>query len=152
MTGLVSAGTPVNGEVALSLQRMNRIEDFDDASALMTVQAGTPLQAVQEAADKMEMFFPLDIGSRGSCTIGGNLSTNAGGNRVIRYGMARDLVLGLEVVLADGTIINNLNKMRKNNAGYDFKNLFIKLESSISISISKLVIDVFGTDLSIYSR
>ena len=133
MTGLVSAGTPVNGEVALSLQRMNRIEDFDDASALMTVQAGTPLQAVQEAADKMEMFFPLDIGSRGSCTIGGNLSTNAGGNRVIRYGMARDLVLGLEVVLADGTIINNLNKMRKNNAGYDFKNLFMGSEGTLGI-------------------
>src|SRR5206468_12291946 len=82
----------------------------------MTVKAGTPLETIQKAADEAGFFFPLDLGSRGSCAIGGNLSTNAGGNRVIRYGMTRELVLGLEVVLPDGTIITNLNKLMKNNA------------------------------------
>ncbi|HEY5900592.1 MAG TPA: FAD-binding oxidoreductase [Burkholderiales bacterium] len=133
MTGLVSAGTPAPGEIALSLQRMNSIEDIDEAAATMTVQAGCPLQAVQEAADACGLFFPLDIGSRGTCTIGGNLSTNAGGNRVIRYGMARELTLGVEAVLADGTVLDSLNKMRKNNAGFDLKHLFIGTEGTLGV-------------------
>ena len=99
----------------------------------MTVLAGTPLELVQRAADEAGFFFPLDLGARGSCAIGGNLSTNAGGNRVIRYGMARELTLGLEVVLPDGTLMTSLNKMLKNNAGYDLKHLFIGSEGTLGI-------------------
>ncbi|HEY9063954.1 MAG TPA: FAD-binding oxidoreductase, partial [Burkholderiaceae bacterium] len=103
------------------------------------VKAGTPLETIQKAADEAGFFFPLDLGSRGSCAIGGNLSTNAGGNRVIRYGMARELVLGLEVVLPDGTIVSSLNKMLKNNAGYDLKQLFIGSEGTLGI-ITRIVL------------
>src|SRR5438132_1359377 len=105
----------------------------------MTVKAGTPLETIQNAADEAGFFFPLDLGSRGSCAIGGNLSTNAGGNRVIRYGMARELVLGLEVVLPDGTVVSSLNKMLKNNAGYDLKQLFIGSEGTLGI-ITRIVL------------
>ena len=99
----------------------------------MTVRAGTPLQVVQQAVDAAGFFFPLDLGARGSCAIGGNLSTNAGGNRVIRYGMARESVLGVEVVLPDGTVVDCMNKMLKNNAGYDLKHLFIGSEGTLGI-------------------
>ncbi|MGE0800843.1 MAG: FAD-binding oxidoreductase [Lautropia sp.] len=133
MTGLVSAGTPADGEVVLSLRRMTAIEEIDGASATLIAQAGTPLQSVQEAADAAGFFYPLDIGSRGSCTVGGNLATNAGGNRVLRYGMARDLVLGLEAVLADGTVLDGMHKMTKNNAGYDLKQLFIGSEGTLGV-------------------
>jgi FAD/FMN-containing dehydrogenase len=105
----------------------------------MTVWAGTPLEAVQTAARNAGHYFALDLGARGSCAIGGNLSTNAGGNRVIRYGMARELVLGLEVVLPDGTIVTSLNKMIKNNAGYDLKHLFIGSEGTLGI-ITRIVL------------
>ncbi len=108
----------------------------------MTVKAGTPLETIQKAADEAGFFFPLDLGSRGSCAIGGNLSTNAGGNRVIRYGMTRELVLGLEVVLPDGTIVTNLNKLMKNNAGYDLKHLFIGSEGTLGI-ITRVVLRLF---------
>ena len=91
---------------------------------------------------KPDFFFPLDLGSRGSCAIGGNLSTNAGGNRVIRYGMTRELVLGLEVVLPDGTIVTSLNKLMKNNAGYDLKHLFIGSEGTLGI-ITRVVLRLF---------
>ena len=87
----------------------------------MTVWSGTPLEVVQQAADEAGLMVPLDLGARGSCAIGGNISTNAGGNRVIRYGMTREMVLGLEVVLADGTVLDGLNKMIKNNTGYDLQ-------------------------------
>lgn len=133
MTGLVSAGTPADGEIALSTQRLARIEEVDRASATITAQAGVPLQQVQEAADEAGFFFPLDIGSRGSCTVGGNVSTNAGGNRVLRYGMMRDLVVGLEAVLADGTIVDSTLKMTKNNAGYDLKQLFVGSEGTLGV-------------------
>jgi FAD/FMN-containing dehydrogenase len=142
MTGLVSAGTPAPGEIVLSLERMRAIEELDEAAATMTVQAGVPLQVVQEAAEARGLLFPLDIGSRGSCTIGGNLATNAGGNRVIRYGMARDLVLGLEAVLANGTVVGGLNKMRKNNAGYDLKHLFIGSEGTLAV-ITRAVLRLY---------
>lgn len=105
----------------------------------MTVWAGTPLEAVQRAARDAGFYFALDLGARGSCAIGGNLSTNAGGNRVIRYGMTRELVLGLEVVLPDGTIVTSLNKMLKNNAGYDLKHLFIGSEGTLGI-ITRVVL------------
>jgi FAD/FMN-containing dehydrogenase len=124
-TGLSGGAVPGQGWVILSLERLRGVEALDTAGATITVWAGTPLQKVQEAADAVDMLFPLDIGSRGSCTIGGNIATNAGGNRVLRYGMMRELVLGLEVVTADGTVVESLNTMLKNNAGYDLKQLYI---------------------------
>lgn len=142
LTGLAGGATPVAGCVALSLSRMRAIEEVDPAAATMTVQAGVPLQLVQEAADAAGMLFALDIGSRGSCLIGGNISTNAGGNRVLRYGMAREHVLGIEVVLADGTVMTSLNKMQKNNAGYDLKQLFIGSEGTLGV-VTRLVLRLF---------
>ncbi len=133
MTGLVSAAAPLAGEVALCFDRMKQIVDVDPFTRTMTVEAGVELQTIQEQADANDLLFPLDLGARGSCTIGGNLSTNAGGNRVIRYGMARDLVIGVEAVLADGTIIDGLHKLRKNNTGYDLKQLFIGSEGTLGV-------------------
>jgi FAD/FMN-containing dehydrogenase len=132
-TGLTGGTVPSEGALLLSLERMAAVEGIDRVSHNITVQAGTPLQRVQEAAEAAGLMFPLDIGSRGSCQIGGNLSTNAGGNKVLRYGMARNLVLGLEVVLADGTILNSMNRMLKNNAGYDLKQVFIGSEGTLGI-------------------
>ena len=142
LTGLCGGARPEPGWVALSLERMVGIEEIDAASATMTVRAGTPLETVQRAADQADMYFALDLGARCSCAIGGNLSTNAGGNRVIRYGMMRDMVLGLEVVLPDGTIVTSLNKMLKNNAGYDLKQLFIGSEGTLGI-VTRIVLRLF---------
>ena len=133
MTGLVSAAAPLQGEISLSFERMKKILEVDRLSSTMTVEAGVALQTIQEQADANGLLFPLDLGARGSCTIGGNLSTNAGGNRVIRYGMARELVIGVEAVLADGTIIDGLHKLRKNNTGYDLKHLFIGSEGTLGL-------------------
>jgi len=133
LTGLAGGARPIAGAIALSLERLVGIEEIDPAAATMTVRAGTTLEAIQLAAEKAGFFFALDLGARGSCTIGGNLSTNAGGNRVIRYGMARELVLGLEAALPDGTLVTSLNKMLKNNAGYDLKQLFIGSEGTLGI-------------------
>jgi FAD/FMN-containing dehydrogenase len=119
--------------VALSLERMNRIEEIDTASATMTVQAGCILQVACEAAEAEGLLLPLDLGARGSATIGGNISTNAGGNRVVRYGMMRDMVLGLEAVLADGTVVSSMNRLMKNNTGYDLKQLFIGSEGTLGV-------------------
>jgi FAD/FMN-containing dehydrogenase len=115
LTGLVGGANALGGEVALSLERMSRIVEIDRTSATMTVEAGVPLQVVQEAALDAGFYFPLDLGARGSCTIGGNLATNAGGNRVIKYGMMRDQVLGIEAVLANGEVTSAMHKMIKNN-------------------------------------
>lgn len=131
-TGLVE-GANADGQFALSLERMNRIEEIDASGATMTVEAGCVLQRIAEAADAEGLFFPLDLGARGSATIGGNISTNAGGNRVIRYGMTREMVLGLEAVLADGTVVTSLNRLLKNNAGYDAKQLFIGTEGTLGV-------------------
>lgn len=131
MTGLVLGARPQAGEAVLSLERMTAISPVDVAGRTLTVEAGVPLQRVQEAAAAAGLLFPLDLGARGSCTIGGNLATNAGGNRVIRYGMTRDLVLGVEVVLADGRVLNGLNGFIKNNAGYDLRHLFIGSEGTL---------------------
>lgn len=131
-TGLVEGGH-AEGGVVLMLDRMNMIEEIDPVGGTMTVESGCVLQTVCEAAEKHGLLFPLDLGARGSATIGGNISTNAGGNRVIRYGMMRDMVLGLEAVLADGTIISSMNRMIKNNAGYDLKQLFIGTEGTLGI-------------------
>jgi FAD/FMN-containing dehydrogenase len=131
-TGLVEGGE-ADGHLALSLERMNKIEEIDVAGGTATVQAGCVLQTVCEAVEAKGALFPLDLGARGSATIGGNISTNAGGNRVIRYGMARDLVLGLEAVLADGTVMTSMNHLIKNNAGYDLKQLFIGSEGTLAV-------------------
>lgn len=141
LTGLVNGADTRADEIAISLERMNKIEEIDVDSRTMTVQAGVPLQAAQEAAEKDRMIFPLDLGARGTATIGGNVSTNAGGNRVIRYGMMREQILGMEVVLADGTLISSMNKIIKNNTGYDLKHLFIGAEGTLGI-VTRLVLRV----------
>ena len=133
MTGLVSSAAPLAGEIALCFERMKHIDEVDPVTSTMTVEAGVELQTIQEQADAHGLLFPLDLGARGSCTIGGNLSTNAGGNRVIRYGMTRDLVVGIEAVLADGTIIDGIHKLRKNNTGYDLKQMFIGSEGTLGV-------------------
>lgn len=133
LTGLAGGGHPIAGAVMLSLERFAGVEEIDPASATITVRAGTPLEVIQKAADEAGFFIALDLGARGSCQIGGNLSTNAGGNRVIRYGMAREMVLGLQYVLADGTLVTSLNKMLKNNAGYDLKQLMLGSEGTLGI-------------------
>ena len=133
MTGLVSAGVPDDTEAVLSLERMNRIEEVDPLAGTMTVQAGTILQVVQERAAEHGLQFPLDLGSRGSCTIGGCIATNAGGNRVLLYGMTRELVLGVEAVLADGTVVNGMRKLVKDNAGYDVDQLFVGTEGTLGV-------------------
>jgi FAD/FMN-containing dehydrogenase len=120
---------------------MNAVEEIDARGMTATVLAGTPLQVLQEAAEEHDLFMPLDLGARGSCNIGGNVATNAGGTEVIRYGMTRSLVLGLEVVLADGTVINAMNKMVKNNSGYDLKHLFIGSEGTLGI-VTRVVVQL----------
>ena len=111
MTGLSGGAVPAGPCVVLSLERMRAIREIDAAAGTITVEAGALMQSVQQAADAAQLFFPLDLGGRGSCQIGGNISTNAGGNRVLRFGMARDLVLGIEAVLADGSVIDALRKV-----------------------------------------
>ena len=133
LTGLAGGATPRAGQVVLSLERLKGIDEIDRDSATMTVLAGTPLEMAQKAAEEAGLYLALDIGSRGSCQIGGNIATNAGGNHVIRYGMARAQVLGLETVLADGTILSALSKVMKNNAGYDLNQLFIGSEGTLGI-------------------
>ncbi|MBZ9772239.1 FAD-binding oxidoreductase [Mesorhizobium sp. CO1-1-8] len=142
LTGLCGGAQPVAGCVALSLERLVGIEEIDPVSSTMTVRAGTTLEAVQKAAAEAGLFCALDLGARGSCSVGGNLSTNAGGNRVIRYGMAREMVLGIEVALPDGTLMTSLNKMLKNNAGYDLKQLFIGSEGTLGV-ITRIVLRLF---------
>jgi FAD/FMN-containing dehydrogenase len=139
LTGLVHGGDASDSEVILSLERMRTIERIDPLQRVAHVQAGVSLQALQEAAATYGLAFPLDLGARGTATLGGNAATNAGGNRVIRYGMTRDMVLGIEAVVADGTVISSLNQLIKNNAGYDLKHLFIGSEGTLGI-ITRLVL------------
>jgi FAD/FMN-containing dehydrogenase len=133
MTGLAGGAIPRATDIALSLERLTGIEEIDSASATMTVRAGTTLQTAQEAAAQAGFELALDLGARGSCQIGGNLATNAGGNRVIQSGTARDQVLGLEVVLASGAVLTSLGKMVKNNTGYDLKHWFIGSEGTLGV-------------------
>ncbi|MBM10137.1 MAG: hydroxyacid dehydrogenase, partial [Magnetovibrio sp.] len=137
-TGLVGGSIP-HGGIVLSTRRMERILDIDPTDNTMTVEAGCILADLQNAADKVERLFPLSLAAEGSCRIGGNLSTNAGGIQTLRYGNARDLVLGLEVVLADGTVWNGMNRLRKNNTGYDFKHLFMGSEGTLGIITSAVL-------------
>jgi FAD/FMN-containing dehydrogenase len=143
-TGLVGGQIPdASGDaILLSLTRLNRVREVDPSSDTMTVEAGLTLLKAQEAAEAVNRLFPLSLASEGSCTIGGNLSTNAGGVAVLAYGNARDLVLGLEVVLADGRVLNGLSKLRKDNTGYDLRNLFIGAEGTLGI-ITAAVLKLF---------
>ena len=144
-TGLVGGGTPHErgDEIVLSLARLNRIRTVDPDNATLTVEAGVTLAAVQSAAREAGLAFPLSLASEGSCTIGGNLATNAGGTAVLRYGNARDLVLGVEVVLADGSVLDLARSLRKDNTGYDLKQLFIGAEGTLGI-VTAAVLKLFA--------
>ncbi|MFJ5367579.1 FAD-binding oxidoreductase [Bosea sp. CER48] len=133
MTGLAGGAAPLAGEVALSLERMSGVEEIDPVTRTMTVLAGTPLMVVQEKAAEAGFLYGVDLGARGSCTIGGNVATNAGGVQVLRYGMTRRNVLGLEAVMADGRVVSHLKKVVKNNAGYDWTQLFIGSEGTLGV-------------------
>ena len=134
-TGLVGGGTPDGSGAALlvNLRRMNRVRGVDPLNHAITVEAGCILASIQQAADAVDQFFPLSLGAEGSCQIGGNLATNAGGINVLRYGNTRDLTLGLEVVLPDGQVLSDLKGLRKDNTGYDLKQLFIGSEGTLGI-------------------
>ncbi|HMO49311.1 MAG TPA: FAD-binding oxidoreductase [Rubrivivax sp.] len=134
-TGLVAGGVPdgSGGQVLLSLRRLDRVREFDEANLTLTVEAGCVLQAVQEYAAARGLLFPLSLGAEGSCTIGGNLATNAGGTQVLRYGNARELCLGLEVVTAGGEVFSGLSGLRKDNTGYDLRDLYIGSEGTLGI-------------------
>lgn len=138
LTNLVQGCVTTPDDLAISFERMNLIEDVDTTGSTMTVQAGVTMQAAQERAEQEGLFFPVDIGARGTCLVGGNVATNAGGTKVIRHGMIRDSVLGLEVVLADGTIIESMNHFLKNNSGFDLKHLFIGSEGVLGL-ITRIV-------------
>jgi D-lactate dehydrogenase (cytochrome) len=141
-TGLVGGQVAVGGEIVVSLGRLDRIREVDASSNTMTCEAGVILANAQSAADAAGRLFPLSLGAEGSCTIGGNLSTNAGGTAAVLYGTARDLVLGVEVVLADGRVLNALNKLKKDNTGYDLRNLFVGAEGTLGI-ITAAVLKLF---------
>ena len=143
-TGLCGGATPheSGAEIVVSLARLARVRAIDAFNATLTIEAGVPLARAQQAADDAGFFFPLSLGAEGSCTIGGNLSTNAGGTAVLRYGNARELVLGLEVVLADGRIWESLKGLRKDNTGYDVKQLFVGSEGTLGI-ITAAVLKLF---------
>ncbi|UUX93997.1 FAD-binding oxidoreductase [Aquabacterium sp. J223] len=133
LTGLVHGTDAEEGDVILSLERMNAVENISASQRVAVVQAGVSLQRLQEAAEDAGLFFPVDLGARGTATVGGAVATNAGGNRVIRWGTMRDSVLGLEAVLADGAVLSSMNQVLKNNTGYDLKQLFIGAEGTLGV-------------------
>lgn len=132
-TNLVQGCATTADDIVLSLEKMNTIEEIDIGARTLTAQAGVTLQDAQDAADRKDLFFPVDFGARSNCQLGGIVSTNAGGTKVIRYGMTRDTVLGLEAVLADGTVISSMNRYIKNNSGFDLKQLFMGSEGALGI-------------------
>ena len=144
-TGMSGGATPdaSGAQIVLSTTRLNRIRQVDPVNQCMTVEAGVLLADVQGAAAQADLFFPLSLGSQGSCTIGGNLATNAGGVAVLRYGNMRDLVLGLEVVMPDGRVWNGLRALRKNNTGYDLRHIFVGSEGSLGV-ITAAVLKLFS--------
>ncbi|MDQ6436017.1 FAD-binding oxidoreductase [Mesorhizobium sp. LHD-90] len=143
-TGLVGGGMPdrSGGQVMLSLSRLNRIREIDPLSNTITAEAGVILQTLHDAAERAERIFPLSLASQGSCEIGGNLSTNAGGTAVLAYGNARELCLGVEVVLPTGEVFDDLRKLKKDNTGYDLKNLFVGAEGTLGV-ITAAVLKLF---------
>jgi len=141
-TGLVGGQIPFDGELILSLQRLDKIREVDAQSNTMTVEAGVVLQKAQDAAAAVDRLFPLSLGSEGSCTIGGNLSSNAGGTGALAYGIARELMVGVEVVLADGRVMNLLRKLKKDNTGYDLRHLFVGAEGTLGV-ITAAVLKLF---------
>jgi D-lactate dehydrogenase (cytochrome) len=141
-TGLCGGGVPTGGAVVVSTARLNRIRDVDPVDFTLTAEAGCVLANIQDAAAEAGCLFPLSLAAEGSCRIGGNLSTNAGGVGVLRYGNTRDLVLGIEVVLPDGQIWDGLTALRKDNTGYDLKHLFIGAEGTLGI-ITACVLKLF---------
>ena len=141
-TGVVEGAVSTPDDIIISLEQMNKIESVDAMDGVAVIQAGAILQTVQEQLAEQGFLFPLDLGARGSCTIGGTVATNAGGINVLRYGMMRNLVLGLEVVLADGTVISSMHQMLKNNTGYDLKQLFIGSEGTLGI-VTRVVVRLF---------
>lgn len=142
LTGLAGGAVPDPDDLVISLERLDAIEEFDEIGGTLTVQGGVTLARIAEIVEARGWYFPLDIGARGSCRIGGNVATNAGGNRVLRYGPTRDLVLGLEAVLADGTVLPMMNRVLKNNTGPDLKQLFIGSEGSFGI-VARVVLRLF---------
>src|SRR6476469_10803779 len=132
-TGLVGGQVAQHGEILLSLNRLDRIREVDPISNTMTCEAGVTLQRAREAAEQVDRLYPQLLPSEGTCTIGGNLSTNAGGTAALAHGIARSHALGIEVVLADGRVLHNLNKLTKDNTGYDLKNLFIGAEGTLGV-------------------
>jgi len=142
LTNCVQAVEPNDNDVVLSTEKMNGILDIDKVGGTVVVEAGAVLQSVQEAVADEGFCFPLDLGARGSCTIGGNIATNAGGMNVLRYGMMRNLVLGLEAVMADGMVMSSMNQMLKNNAGYDMKQVFIGSEGTLGV-VTRAVLRLF---------
>ncbi len=141
-TGLVGGQIPLDGELILSLTRLDKIREVDTQSNTITCEAGVVLQKAQEAATGADRLFPLSLGAEGSCTIGGNLSTNAGGTGALAYGIARELMLGVEVVLADGRVLNLLRKLKKDNTGYDLRHIFIGAEGTLGV-ITAAVLKLF---------
>ena len=132
-SGLVGGSVPVFDEVIINMSRMKQIRSFDDISGTLVIDAGCILENVDQYLAERNYIFPLDLGAKGSCHIGGNVSTNAGGLRLLRYGSLHGNVLGIEAVLPDGTIVDDLSTLRKNNTGYDLKQLFIGAEGTIGI-------------------
>jgi FAD/FMN-containing dehydrogenase len=133
MTGLAGGAVPADGDVVINMERMNRIEFIDVVEGVMQVQAGATLQQVQQAAANVGLLFPVDLGARGSCQIGGNAATNAGGTQVVRYGTMRDSVLGIEAVMPDGSIVTSLTRLVKNSSGLDLRYLFIGSEGTLGV-------------------
>ena len=141
----MSGGTipnPKKNEVIISMENMNKILSIDKNNFSLTAQAGCTLINIKKFSQNSRMYFPLNLPSKESCTIGGNIASNAGGSNVLKYGMTRDLVLGLEIVLPDGRILNNLKEIKKDNRGYDLKHLFIGSEGSLGI-ITTAVLKLF---------
>jgi FAD/FMN-containing dehydrogenase len=139
LTGMAGGAVPADGDVVLNLERMNAIEEIDELEGTMVVQAGATLQQVQDDAAAAGWYFPVDLGARGSCQVGGSAATNAGGDRVLRYGTMRDSVLGVEAVLADGTVRDSMTRLVKNSSGLDLRFLFIGSEGTLGV-ITRLVL------------